>query len=119
LSLQLTPEENLRWYAGLSGSVAAMEPRAALAEVGLGGFEDLPCQRLSAGQQRRAGLARLLTCAAPLWFLDEPLTSLDDAGAALMRELIEEHTRSNGAAVCATHQSLGVEDGHELQLGAA
>ena len=52
----------------------------ALADVGLRGFEDVPCHTLSAGQQRRVALARLYLDAPPLWILDEPFTALDKQG---------------------------------------
>ncbi len=59
--------------------------------VGLAGYELTPCQQLSAGQQRRAALARLGFGNAALWLLDEPLTALDDAGCALVRDLLARH----------------------------
>ncbi|WP_348519634.1 ATP-binding cassette domain-containing protein, partial [Blastococcus sp. CT_GayMR20] len=55
---------------------------AALAAVGLRGFEDVPCHTLSAGQQRRVALARLHLAGPPLWILDEPFTALDKQGVA-------------------------------------
>lgn len=107
LSGRLTPLENARWVARLRGHrPAASVLDAAMARVGLGGARDDPCATLSAGQQRRAALARLLVCAADVWLLDEPLTALDDVGAALVRELIAQHRAAGGAAVCATHREL-------------
>ena len=112
LSDRLTPVENLRWLAGLrgprtEGAASAREPeiRDALARLGLQDLADEPCATLSAGQRRRAALARLAFRAPPLWLLDEPLAALDDAGAALVRQLIADHRAAGGAAVCATHQS--------------
>ena len=104
---RMTPVENLQWLAGLRGG----EPDRgsvdhALVRVGLADARHEMCDSLSAGQQRRATLARLLVAPAALWILDEPLTSLDDAGVELVVELIAEHRARGGGAVCATHRTL-------------
>lgn len=117
ISALLTAEENLRWYQALRpgpGSVAS-----ALAQVGMAGYERVACQRMSAGQQRRVGLARLLLCQAPLWLLDEPLTALDSAGTELVRRLIAGQLERGGAVLCATHQPLGLPDSDIVSLGTA
>jgi len=109
LSADMTPLENLRWFASIDA--VRVEPAllaGAMDRVGLGGARFDRCGILSAGQQRRAALARLLVCRASVWLLDEPLTALDDAGCALMRGFIDEHRARGGAAVCATHRSLAL-----------
>ena len=88
--------------------------------MGLAGYKDVPCQALSAGQQRRVSLARLplLGMAAPLWLLDEPFTALDDRGIALVTALLEEHQAAGGGAIFTTHQPLTPRPGLEtLWLG--
>ena len=109
---RMTPLENLRWLAGLRGverDGGLIED--ALARVGLGDTAHAFCDSLSVGQQRRVSLARLLIAPSPLWILDEPLTSLDDAGVELVRELLAEHRSRGGAAVCATHRALTLGSG--------
>lgn len=110
----LTARENLRWYAALRPGDAGVDQ--ALAQVGMAGFERVPCQQMSAGQQRRVGLARLILCPAPLWLLDEPLTALDQAGQQLVRSLIHAQTGRDGAVLCATHQPLGLPGAGVLSL---
>ncbi|MEQ8859358.1 MAG: heme ABC exporter ATP-binding protein CcmA [Pseudomonadales bacterium] len=113
----LTAEENLVWYAALRpGGEAVSE---ALARVGMTGYERVVCQHMSAGQQRRVALARLLVCPARLWLLDEPLTALDAAGQDLVRGLIETQRQAGGAVLCATHQPLALADAGVLTLGPA
>jgi len=115
LNLLLTAHQNLRWYQGLrgtSGSIAGV-----LERVGMAGYERVVCQNMSAGQQRRIGLARMLVAQSPLWLLDEPLTALDAGGQDLVARLIEEHRSGGGAVVCATHQSLKLSDIRTMQLG--
>ena len=64
---------------------------------------------LSAGQQRRVALARMLLANARLWLMDEPYTNLDSAGRELVAELIDEHLQGGGLCVVASH--LAVEIG--------
>jgi heme exporter protein A len=116
VSSMLTAAENLQWYAALQGGGGNVTE--VLERVGMAGYENVPCQQMSAGQQRRVALARLLLGGADLWLLDEPLTALDNAGQQLVRGLIESHLARGGAAVCATHQALAVRGARLLDLGA-
>ena len=124
VSLTLSPLENLRWYASLyaDGDHGApprgtAELLALLARVGLAGYEELLCQGLSAGQQRRVALARLMMDSSRLWLLDEPFTALDREGQALVRAIIGAHMETGGAALCATHQDLQIPGSTGLALG--
>ncbi len=103
----LTLAENLRCEAGLGPSAAA--DAAALERVGLAGLERLPFRLLSAGQQRRAALARLVLGSATLWLMDEPYTNLDAAGRVLVGELVGAHLAGGGLAVMASHQGAGID----------
>lgn len=120
VSPSLTVLENLRWFAALSAPVTlgTAELIDRLDAVGLAGYEDVLCGRLSAGQHRRVALARLCLDESPLWLLDEPFTALDLSGQDLVRGLIADHRGRGGAVLCATHQDLGVPDAAELNLGA-
>jgi heme exporter protein A len=59
LKEQLTANENLAWLAALDGSSSQAQRYAALATVGLRGYEENLVAHLSAGQKRRVALARL------------------------------------------------------------
>jgi heme exporter protein A len=115
LNLLLTAEQNLRWYQGLCGNSDSIGE--VLHRVGMAGYARVVCQNMSAGQQRRIGLARLVTGQCSLWLLDEPLTALDAAGQELVADLIGEHLRGSGSVICATHQGLHVQGARSLQLG--
>lgn len=104
----LTPRENLAWYCSSQGSGTG-EIGRALAQVGLYGYEDELCQNLSAGQQRRVNLARLYLSTAPLWLLDEPLTSIDREGVQKLGERMVEHARDGGAVILTSHQDLPLD----------
>ena len=109
LCADMSPLENLRWFAAVSNlRVGDVGLSGALDRVGLAGARHDRCGMLSAGQQRRAALARLVLGGAVVWLLDEPLTALDDAGTALARAFIDDHRAAGGATVCATHRSLAL-----------
>ncbi len=108
IKLDLTPRENLAFYASLS-NVPAHHIDTVIDKVGLAAQRDLPCRLLSAGQRRRVSLSRLLVSKAVLWLLDELLTALDAKGRALVAGLIAEHAAAGGAAIFTTHQPLSLD----------
>lgn len=104
---QLSPLENLRWSCALRGeAVDDSQLFTALAKVGLQGFEQQPCYGLSAGQQRRVGLARLFCSTADLWLLDEPFTAIDQRGVAEIEQWIGDFADSGGSVLLTTHHVL-------------
>ena len=100
----LTVEENLRWMSPNNTSSEKMS--AALEAVGLSEYSQIFCSNLSAGQKRRVALARLMTSQAKLWFLDEPLTSLDKQGVELIERCMSQHLVQGGAILFSSHQDL-------------
>lgn len=115
----LSAEENLTGALALRGvAVDAEAVRRALGDAGLDKRRHLPARRLSAGQRRRIGLARLMLDPALLWTLDEPLTALDDAGQRLFSSLLVRHLARGGVALVATHQALDAPAARELRMGA-
>lgn len=104
----LTAEENLAWSSSLAASPSS-EIYQALAKVGLYGYEQVLCQNLSAGQQRRVALARLYLSTASLWILDEPFTAIDKQGVAELEALFVKHLKNGGALILATHQTLNID----------
>jgi heme exporter protein A len=107
----LSAEENLRFSVGLRRPLTSAELNAAVARVGLSAQRALPLRQLSAGQRRRAALARLMLLEVPLWILDEPASNLDAAGQSLVQEVLQAHVERGGLAVVATHQPLGLRMG--------
>jgi heme exporter protein A len=113
----LTAEENLDFALRLRGVVAPETAiRDALAKAGLAKRAQLPARRLSAGQRRRIGLARLHLDPAALWILDEPLAALDTEGEGLLAERLADHQGRGGLALVATHHDLPVPATRELCL---
>jgi heme exporter protein A len=109
VSLHLSAEQNLKWYAQLTNSsFLESEYEEVFKRMGLYGFEDIPAARLSAGQRRRIALCRLLIEEKKLWLLDEPLVALDHQGLALFEKILEHHLQQGGIAVLTSHQDINL-----------
>ena len=103
LRADLSPLEQLDFFACLYGVRPGVSAYAALLSVGLAGFEQMPVRRLSAGQRKRCALAALLHTASTLWLLDEPYANLDRDGQVLVDRLLEAHIARRGAAIITSH----------------
>lgn len=73
--------------------------RSALAAVGLAGMEDRQIHTLSGGERQRLSIATLLTQAAPLYLLDEPLAHLDLNHQMAVLDMFAGAARDCGAGV--------------------
>jgi heme exporter protein A len=107
-----TAEENLLDALAIDGiTPGPVAQLAALKDVGLMDRREVLARRLSQGQKRRVGLARLSLALShrpqkPLWLLDEPTNALDGKGVALFTRLMSDHLKNGGIACIATHLAL-------------
>ncbi len=120
---ELTVTENLGFWQSFMGdnpfgdtSIKGLSVDAATAEVGLAGIAHLPFGYLSAGQQRRMAIAKLLVARRPVWLLDEPTAALDADADRMFARLAGNHLDGGGMIVAATHQPLGITDYQELKM---
>lgn len=109
----MTAREVLTFFARLY-RVDAVEPALRRAEIWR--QRDIPIPYLSAGQQRRLALARLTLVPRLLWILDEPTTSLDQAGIDWFGELMAEHRDAGRMAIFTSHVALPIADTRVLAL---
>ena len=103
----LTLVENLR-FEGTLRRQANTDPATIFDRLGISRLKRLPLRSLSAGQQRRVALARMLMADVPLWLMDEPFTNLDREGRRLVMDLTEEHLAAGGMCVMAAHQDVDI-----------
>ena len=103
----LTLVENLGFERALRAH-STRDPDDVYERLGIARLKKLILRSLSAGQQRRVALARMLLADVPLWFMDEPFTNLDREGRALVLELVEEHLADGGLCVMAAHQDVEI-----------
>ena len=114
----LTPVENLKALMAGRREVSDEVLVQALAGTGLTGFENVPCRNLSAGQQRRVALARLLIADEPLWLLDEVFTAIDADGVRAIESLLQQRAAEGGAVLVTTHHELQLPGMKSITLGA-
>jgi heme exporter protein A len=106
LKAMLSVGENLQFWAAVYGR---HDIQPALDAYALAPLADRLTGTLSAGQKRRAGLARLMVTGRPIWVLDEPTVSLDVAAVTLFADAVRAHLATGGIALLATHIDLGIE----------
>lgn len=100
--LPLSPA--LEFWSGRGGDRTRLS--AAMAALGLAELAAVPVRLLSAGQRKRAALARVAASGAALWLLDEPVNGLDSHGVADLAKLVAAHLGEGGAVLAASHVEL-------------
>ena len=75
---------------GLGEPDTGARVRAALAQVGLAGFEKRSPHHLSRGEKRRVCLAGVLACEPRVLVLDEPTSDLDPRGKRELKALLRQ-----------------------------
>jgi heme exporter protein A len=102
---------------GLWARLDGVNAEGGMDMMGIAHLASVPVGMLSAGQRKRAALARVAASGAPLWLLDEPANGLDAEGCDRLAGLIGDHRVRGGAVLAASHQPLGIEDAGTVMLG--
>lgn len=100
----LSARENLTMAADMSG-----KERGQIADlierVGLADAADKYVRAFSSGMKKRLALARLMLLDPQLWLLDEPYAALDDAGKALVDEVVVSARQRGRTLLMASHEA--------------
>lgn len=115
ISMAMTLKENLEFHAAIYHR-SRNEAKSAAEYFGLSNKWHDRCTTLSAGQCRRAALAKLMLIDRPLWLLDEPYTSLDQEGINKTEQLLNRHLKRGGLAIIATHHDMRFETNSHNQI---
>lgn len=100
VSLGLWAEVGL--FAAITGGLTA-RAEAALAAVGLKGFENRQVGSLSAGQFQRVLFARLMLQDAGVILLDEPFAAIDERTAADLMDLVHRWHGDGRTVIAVLH----------------
>ena len=71
---------------------------------------DIKIENLSSGEKRRVSLSRLILSNSKIWFLDEPTNSLDKKNTLIFFKILNQHLKSNGIAVIASHDEINIKN---------
>ena len=100
---EITPNDDLLFWSLVYGFNNFED---VLEKVNLLKYRNLKCKYLSQGQKQRLAIARLIISQKLLWFLDEPLSSLDKEGISLLKNIIISHTQSEGIVILSSHSDF-------------
>ncbi len=112
LDERLTLRDSLCFWARIDRT----QPEAGMEPMGLMPLAQVPVRMLSAGQKKRAVLARTIASRAPLWLLDEPSNGLDSEGQERLASAMARHRAGGGAILAASHVPLGLDGASEVAL---
>ena len=85
------------------GTLEGTDVDAALADVGLDGYEDRLCHSLSHGEKKRVALAGVLVMDPDYVIMDEPTAGLDGDGSNQIVSLIESLAERDITLLLSTH----------------
>ncbi|HEY2348040.1 MAG TPA: ATP-binding cassette domain-containing protein [Puia sp.] len=90
---EMTANEFFRFHRQFKPLVNGITIAQILERVGLKDAADKQIRYYSSGMKQRIKLAQAFFSDTPLLLLDEPITNLDESGAAMYQELIQDFAR--------------------------
>lgn len=112
LYLGMTPMENLTFFGRLTG-VADARQRAErmLRRFKLDESLGTPMEHFSRGMLQRVALCRALLPDPRFLILDEPYGGLDDEGASILNDIVEERCDHGASVLLVTHERERLGEG--------
>ena len=104
LYLDLTVEQNIRFWASMVNATEEEIVRAMSLMRIDGRLSSVKTARLSAGQRRRCALASLIVRRAEIWLLDEPHAGLDAQGRDELDSVLRQAVSAGATSVLASHE---------------
>ncbi len=114
LKCQITVLEYLTFWAKIYNSLETLE--SAIYYFRLHNILDEKCYKLSAGNQKKVALAKLVACQSNLWLLDEVEANLDQENKELLHSLIITKANNGGIILLTSHSNIDIKSAQILNI---
>ena len=97
--------KNLKILASIQNRISDDEIRDAIRKVGLDPEDKRTFKKYSLGMKQRLGIAAAIMERPDIVILDEPINALDEAGAGLIKGLLDELKANGSLIIIACHDT--------------
>lgn len=97
--------KNLKILASIQNRISDDEIRDAIGKVGLDPDDKRTFKKYSLGMKQRLGIAAAIMERPDIVILDEPINALDEAGAGLIKGLLDELKANGSLIIIACHDT--------------
>ena len=97
--------KNLKILASIQNRISDDEIRDAIRKVGLDPDDKRTFKKYSLGRKQRLGIAAAIMERPDIVILDEPINALDEAGAGLIKGLLDELKANGSLIIIACHDT--------------
>lgn len=97
--------KNLKILASIQNRISDDEIRDAIRKVGLDPDDKRTFKKYSLGMKQRLGIAAAIMESPDIVILDEPINALDEAGAGLIKGLLDELKANGSLIIIACHDT--------------
>lgn len=97
--------KNLKILASIQNRISDDEIRDAIRKVGLDSDDKRTFKKYSLGMKQRLGIAAAIMERPDIVILDEPINALDEAGAGLIKGLLDELKANGSLIIIACHDT--------------
>lgn len=114
---ELNVIDNINFWKGLSSSKLDNEEiYVLLRKLDIEKYYNTKVMYLSAGEQKKLELTRLILEQKKLWVLDEPFNHLDDLSIEILNQTFVDHANNNGMILFASHFDPIISNLETLEL---
>ena len=114
---ELNVIDNINFWKGLSSSnFDNKEIFVLLRKLDIEKYYNTKVMYLSAGEQKKLELTRLILEQKKLWVLDEPFNHLDDLSKEILNQTFIDHVNNNGMILFASHFDPIISNLETLEL---
>ncbi len=114
---KLTVKDNISiWSKIFLSNINNSQIETALKTLKLEDHLNQKVGTLSFGEIKKLEFLRLIIENKKVWFLDEPLSNLDEYSIELIKQTFEDHVAKEGSIIFSSHQNPGIYVTEEINL---